>query len=59
MINTIENTTETPVCPYCEKEVHNILCREISSVFGKRYVYFCAECKKILGVTQRKGFWMG
>ena len=26
---------------------------------GKRYVYFCPNCKSVLGVSHRKGFWMG
>lgn len=59
MINIVETNTDIPVCPYCEKDVHNVLCREINSTFGRRYIYFCAECKKVLGVSQRKGFWMG
>lgn len=59
MINAQETTTEFPVCPYCEKEVHNVLVREISGIFGKRYIYFCAHCKKVLGVSHRKGFFMG
>jgi hypothetical protein len=33
--------------------------QEISGVFGKRYVYFCPKCRKVLGVSHRKGFWMG
>ena len=33
--------------------------REISGFLGKRYVYFCALCKKVLGVSHRKGFFMG
>ena len=27
--------------------------------FGRRYCYSCTECKKILGISHRKGFWMG
>ena len=33
--------------------------REVKSIFGRRYVYFCSRCRKILGVSHRKGFWMG
>jgi len=28
------------------------------STLGVRYIYFCTECRKVLGVSQRKGFWM-
>ena len=31
----------------------------LNSLFGKRYIYFCPECRKVLGVSHRKGFWMG
>ncbi|MBI9073462.1 MAG: hypothetical protein JEY94_17805 [Melioribacteraceae bacterium] len=59
MIKSREVSDVNPICPFCEKELHEILIREIETTFGKRYVYFCAECKKVLGVSQRKGFWMG
>ena len=26
---------------------------------GKRYVYFCSSCRSVLGISHRKGFWMG
>jgi len=50
---------ETPICPHCEAPLTKIFCRRLASVFGKRYVYFCSHCKKVLGVSHRKGFWMG
>jgi uncharacterized protein with PIN domain len=59
MIECADIQTEQPICPHCEKPVHKVLCRELSSVLGRRYIYFCALCKKILGVSHRKGFWMG
>ena len=56
----IKNTDqETPICPHCEKEQNIINCREIKSTFGVRYIYFCDHCKKTLGISHRKGFWMG
>jgi hypothetical protein len=27
--------------------------------FGKRYIYSCPSCNNVLGVSHRKGFWMG
>jgi len=33
--------------------------RELESMLGKRYIYFCPNCRKVLGVSHRKGFWMG
>jgi hypothetical protein len=50
---------QTPLCPHCEKEIHTINAQKIKASFGVRFVYFCASCKKVLGVSHRKGFWMG
>lgn len=59
MIRAKETDSVVPVCPHCEKEVKNILVTAISSTFGKRYAYYCEHCKKIFGVSHRKGFFMG
>ncbi len=59
MINAKEVENENPICPYCLAELKTINFKKIESTFGKRYIYFCPTCKKSLGVTQRKGFWMG
>lgn len=49
----------TPLCPHCEVELREIWYRMLSAFLGKRYVYFCPSCRKVLGVSHRKGFWMG
>ncbi len=48
-----------PVCPHCETELPKVWTRELESVLGKRYIYFCPNCRKVLGVSHRKGFRMG
>ena len=48
-----------PLCPHCEKELKQLNAAKLESTFGVRYVYSCPECRKALGVSQRKGFWMG
>ncbi len=59
MLPVEEKNDVTPVCPHCGKELEKVWCRELESLFGKRYIYFCPECRKVLGVSHRKGFWMG
>ena len=59
MTTIIETESENPVCPYCEKKVEQIFAKRIKANFGVRFVYFCSKCKKVLGVSHRKGFWMG
>jgi glutaredoxin len=54
-----ERNDIVPICPHCQTALDRIQCRRLSSVFGKRYVFFCPHCKKVLGVSHRKGFWMG
>jgi predicted RNA-binding Zn-ribbon protein involved in translation (DUF1610 family) len=59
MLPVEEKTDVYPICPHCGKELMRIWCRPLESFFGKRYIYFCPECRKVLGVSHRKGFWMG
>ncbi|MCB9249837.1 MAG: hypothetical protein H6613_15440 [Ignavibacteriales bacterium] len=59
MVNVIETETEKPICPHCEKQLNNILAQKCSTTLGVRFIYFCDKCKKVLGVSHRKGFWMG
>jgi hypothetical protein len=48
-----------PVCPHCSKDLDTLWFRELRGTLGRRYVYFCPECRKVLGVSHRKGFLMG
>ena len=48
-----------PICPHCSMELRILWMQMISGILGKRYVYFCPQCRKVLGVSHRKGFWMG
>jgi hypothetical protein len=48
-----------PVCPHCQTVLQAIWYRELRGVLGRRYVYFCPQCSKVLGISHRKGFWMG
>jgi hypothetical protein len=59
MITCEEKYDEQPLCPHCKLEITQVWCRQISSFLGKRYIYFCPSCRSVLGVSHRKGFWMG
>ena len=59
MITVTETENVKPVCPHCEKEVRDVMATRLETVLGVRFIYFCGLCKKVLGVTHRKGFWMG
>ena len=60
-----ENRHLVPLCPHCDTALTTIEYREVAATgaptsrFGKRYVYACPTCNKALGVSHRKGFWMG
>jgi len=58
MINVAEDE-QNPICPHCEKEITTVSAKRMRSTLGVRYIYFCSHCRKVLGVSQRKGFWMG
>jgi uncharacterized protein with PIN domain len=59
MLKAEEKNEEKPICPHCNSEIEKINFKRIEAAFGKRYVYFCSKCNKILGISHRKGFWMG
>ena len=54
-----EDFPAAPICPHCQKEIHELAARRVESLLGVRFVYYCTDCRKVLGVSHRKGFWMG
>ncbi|MFP3916005.1 MAG: hypothetical protein ACLFWM_14085 [Actinomycetota bacterium] len=64
-VHVEEDPDLVPVCPHCDTPLAVIRARAAAGTgrapfgFGKRYVYACPGCKKLLGVSHRKGFWMG
>lgn len=58
-MNIVEDSEVDPICPHCEREMHSLLSKRVKSFLGVRFIYFCEHCRKVLGVSQRKGFWMG
>jgi uncharacterized protein with PIN domain len=59
VISAEEKNDVNPVCPHCKEELAKVWFRRVRGVLGKRYVYFCPQCRACLGVSHRKGFWMG
>jgi len=59
MIEIEKNDDTTPVCPHCKTDVKKVWYQQLAGLLGKRYIYFCPQCRSILGVSHRKGFWMG
>jgi hypothetical protein len=59
MIEVKESTTQSAICPHCEKKLGTVNAIKTKSSLGVRYVYACGFCRKVLGVSHRKGFWMG
>ena len=59
MIRGEERNDIQPVCPHCKAEISSIGLRQLESTFGKRFIYFCLACRACLGISHRKGFWMG
>ncbi len=60
-----EDPDLVPLCPHCDQELREIVGRTPKTrgaaafMFGRRTVYACPSCRKVLGVSHRKGFWMG
>lgn len=53
------------ICPHCETTLTSVSATLLQAgggnpfSFGKRYIYACPACNKALGISHRKGFWMG
>jgi uncharacterized protein with PIN domain len=54
-----EDFPGAPICPHCGKEIQEVAARRVGSTLGVRFMYYCTDCRKVLGVSHRKGFWMG
>jgi len=59
MIELEERDDIAPICPHCNTEIRKVLIQLLRSILGKRFIYFCPHCRKVLGLSHRKGFWMG
>lgn len=59
MIALEEKNDTAPICPHCSEPVREIWFRQLRSLLGRRYLYFCSHCRKVLGISHRKGFFMG
>ena len=50
-IEVIEDDEHWPICPYCDKELHEIWVKAYDPWFGKdRFVFFCPHCRRILSI---------
>lgn len=60
MVQVQKREDLSPICPHCDKQLKTVYMRELEGTFlGKRFIYYCEHCKKVLGISHRKGFWMG
>ena len=59
MIECTKREDAQPICPHCSSQLRDVFYQQLGGVMGKRYVYFCGGCRKVLGISHRKGFWMG
>ena len=59
MIELKEKSDVTPLCPHCSEPIDEVWFRELKGFLGRRYVYFCRNCRKVLGISHRKGLFMG
>jgi hypothetical protein len=39
------------VCPYCTKEIESVWVCKIKSIIGIRFIFFCSECQKNIGIS--------
>jgi hypothetical protein len=60
-LNVEDRDDLLPVCPHCKKDIDKIFARDLNKdIMGsRRVVYFCPNCRATLGVSHRKGFFLG
>ncbi len=54
MKTEIEREKIHAVCPHCLKKIDSAWVFKLDSVIGVRYVYFCEQCQKRLGIFSQK-----
>jgi len=59
VIELEERDDVVPLCPHCGGQIRKLAFQELRGFAGRRYAYFCPDCRKVLGVSHRKGFFMG
>ena len=59
MVELEERNDLLPICPHCKTEINRVYFQELRGALGKRYIYYYPNCRSVIGVTHRKGFWMG
>lgn len=59
MIELKQRDDAEPLCPHCTEPVRELWFQELRGFLGRRYVYFCSNCRNVIGISHRKGLWMG
>lgn len=54
-----ESAQVTLTCPRCEGPLHEVVAVRVQATLGRRTAYGCPHCNSLLGISHRKGFWMG
>ena len=59
MVRLKKNEDVVPVCPHCKAQLTTVYFQELAGLLGRRYIYFCPDCASCLGISHRKGLFMG
>lgn len=54
MEKIIEKEIIHAYCNNCSKEINLVWVCKLNSIIGLRYIYFCGECQKPLGIFHEK-----
>ncbi len=56
MKKTIKKEEAHVKCPHCLKEIDTVWVCRVKSIIGVRYVFFCSDCQKNIGISSQKEF---
>lgn len=55
MLTATQRKDIAPLCPHCSEAITEVYFRDLPSSLGRRFLYFCSNCHKVLGVSDKKG----
>jgi hypothetical protein len=55
MLELEEKNDVDPLCPACSEKLKRVWYQELRGLIGKRYIYFCPHCRKVIGPGEREG----
>jgi len=54
MLKTLDKECISMTCQHCSEKISYAWVCKVDSFIGRRYVYFCSVCQKVLNVSKEQ-----